>query len=59
MRRVDGAIETRFDQFGQQAAVVDVGVRQNQEFGFAGVEWKFAVVQLLSRFVALKQAAID
>ena len=46
-------------ELGQEAAVIDMGVRQQHGIDVGGAERKGPVVQFLQRFLSLKQAAID
>ena len=58
-RRVDGAREAFFDELRQQAAVVDMGVRQEDAFDVGGREWKVLIVELAHALRALEHAAVD
>ncbi len=58
-RRQDVAFKSLAHEFGQQSAVVDMGMREQHRVDIGGAEWKGAVVELLERLLSLEQAAID
>src|SRR5690606_26119284 len=58
-RCVDRPCKALLQEFWKQAAVVDMGVRENDCVHRGGVERKLAIVQRLLRLGALKHSAVD
>ena len=58
-RRQDPAAKAVAHQLRQQAAVVDMGMRQQHGVDVGRAERKGAVVECLQRLLSLEQAAVD
>ena len=59
LRGMDRAPEPVLGELGQQTAVIDVGMGQQDEVDGVGLEGKAAVVELTHRLGALEHAAVD
>jgi hypothetical protein len=55
----DFAFKALFDQQGQVATVVEVGVREDDGVNVVGLHWQWRAVTQAQLFVALEQAAVD
>ena len=59
LRRINFAVKTLAHQFRQQAAVVDMGVGEQNKLNLPCVEAEIAVIQFPHRLRALVHAAVD